>query len=192
MQQQYITLITALTSVALGSALTLLGAHFTNRSAEKRLERQLQHEATQRKQELLRARGEELYTITSEWLKVIGTYQLRSMAVLHGNITYNQALDQQIADGKPSYNFDRIEMLMDTYFPTAKPAYKALLAERDNFNELHFAFKHKYKQVGASASDKQTVCSHEKSVKMMENLGNALKDEIVQSLRSIGSEEGSS
>jgi hypothetical protein len=185
MQPQYITLITALTSAAVGSGLTLVGIYLTNRSAERRHQQQLRHEDEQRKQELLRARGEELYTVVSEWLKWMGTYQLRGMAVLYGTMTYNQSVEQQLADGKPPFNFDRIEMLIETYFPAVKTAYLALLAERENFNEMYMQFKHKYQQVGSRASDEQIILAHDKSVTLIDKLGETLKSEIVKSLRNI-------
>ncbi len=170
----------------IGGSLTFLSSSFTNRAAEKQLETKLTHEREQNRQELLRARGEELYTITSAWLKVIETYQMRGMAVLYGTITHSQAIDQQLADGKPNYDFDRIEMLMDAYFPSVTTAYEAVLAERDRFATMYSDFNHKYRQVGSGARDKQTVVAHEKSATKTETVGNALKKEIVRALRNIG------
>ncbi|MFZ1919558.1 MAG: hypothetical protein WAU58_18440 [Terriglobales bacterium] len=169
----------------IGGGLTLLSSSFTNRAAEKQLETKLTHEREQNRQELLRARGEELYTITSAWLKMIGTYQMRGMAVLYGTITHSQAIDQQLADGKPNYDFDRIEMLMDAYFPSVTTAYEAVLSERDRFASMHSDFNHKYRQVGSSARNTQTVTAHEKSATMTEALGNELKKRIVKALRDI-------
>src|ERR1019366_6406764 len=145
MNQQYITLIAALSSVLVGSLLTLLSSHFTNRSAEKRLQKQLQHEADQRQQELLRTRGEELYTLTSTWLKMIATHHIRKTYVMLGNITYDQALDLEVKDDKHLLDFERIGLLVDVYFPSARSAYDAVLAVRDERNEIEMTFDRDYK-----------------------------------------------
>jgi len=101
-----------------------------------RYEIQLKHETEQRRQELLRARGEELYTITSAWLKRLGGYHWRILQVMHRIITYDQANEMEIAEGKARYDFDRIALLIDAYFPEVRGAYQAMLAENEKAHEI--------------------------------------------------------
>jgi hypothetical protein len=101
-----------------------------------RYEIQLKHETEQRRQELLRARGEELYTITSAWLKRLGSYHWRILQVMHRIITYDQANEMEIAEGKARYDFDRIALLIDAYFPEVRGAYQAMLAENEKAHEI--------------------------------------------------------
>lgn len=185
MEQQYITVVTTLSSVLVGSGFTLLVSFLTNRSTEKRHQSQLQHDANQRKQELLRTRGEELYMVTSAWLKLMAVHHLRMVPVMLGNITYDQALDMELAESKPLLDFERIEMLVDTYFPSVRDSYDAVLVEREKTNEIQLAFKREYQKVGPSTNHKQFLPAYEKSLMAMEELGKNLRVRIVESLRSI-------
>ena len=156
--QHYITLITALSSAIVGGAIALLGGYFNNRAAMMRYEIQLKHETEQRKQELLRARGEELYTITSAWLKRLGSYHLRILSVMTRMITYDQANEMEIAEGKAVYDFDRIALLIDAYFPEVRGAYQAMLAENEKAHEIRLAFKRDYQKLGGRVDMKVRSC----------------------------------
>jgi hypothetical protein len=78
----YITLITALSSAIVGGGLALFGSFLNNRAAAKRYNVQLQHEGHQRKEELFRERGEELYTLMAVWLGHVGVFQLNMIAAM--------------------------------------------------------------------------------------------------------------
>ena len=161
MEQQYITVVTTLLSVLVGGGFTSLVSFLTNRSTEKRHQRQLQHDANERKQELLRTRGEELYTVTSAWLKLMAAHHLRMVSVMLSNITYDQALDMELAERKPIFDFERIELLVDTYFPSVRDSYHAVLVEREKVNEIQSAFKREYQKVGPSTNHKQFLPAYE-------------------------------
>jgi hypothetical protein len=189
MNQQYVTLIAALLSVLVGSLLTLLSSHFTNHSAEKRLQKQLKHEAHQRQQELLRTRGEELYAVTSAWLRMIVTHHMRKTYVMLGNITYDQAVDLELKADKPLPDFERIGLLVDVYFPSVRSAYDVVLAVRDERNEIEMTFDRDYKRNGPSERHKEFLPAFGKELLTLEKSVNTLKKQIVESLRSIGSEQ---
>jgi hypothetical protein len=125
MADESLTLITALTSTTLGGVLTLVSVLLANRSSTARLNLQLDYEATQRKAQILRERGEELYVLTERWLNgLVAGYYLRRKSVMQGKLTYNECLDLEIADGKDNpVNFSRMELLIDVYFPSTREAY---------------------------------------------------------------------
>jgi len=183
--QQYITLITALSSALVGGAIALLGSYFNNRAALKRYEIQLKHETEQRRQELLRARGEELYTITSAWLKRLANYHLRILQVMHRIITYDQANEMEIAEGKAGYDFDRIALLIDAYFPEVRDAYQALLAENEKAHEIRLNFKRDYQRLGDRVDHGRFVAEYEKAHTAMEEAGEALQKRSVACIRAL-------
>jgi hypothetical protein len=118
-------------SAALGGSLALLGVYLTNRRSEQA-----------RYADTLRARGEELYSLNAKFLKGLGSYYLRRMSVVYGSITYNEMLDLEIEDLKRNtHDLSRVEMLVNVYFPEARPAYDRLIEARDVLNEI--ALKHK-------------------------------------------------
>ena len=124
MPNQLLTLATALTSAAIGGALALIGVWLTNRSSTARLELQLEHEADQRKAQIFRERGEELYVLTEQWLDGLTGYYLAKRSVMQGRLTYNQSLDLEIADGKENpVNFSRVELLINVYFPSVRGSF---------------------------------------------------------------------
>ena len=138
--------ITALISAAIGGALALLGVSLTNRSSTARLRLQLDHEAAQRKAQILRERGEELYILTAQWLNGLTGYYLRMSSVMQGKLTYNQSLDLGIADGKANpVNFNRVELLINVYFPSTREAYTRTTHARETLNEIAEAHKQAYK-----------------------------------------------
>jgi len=186
MEQQYITLITAVSSAVTGSGLTLVGVYFTNRAAAKRYDAQLKHEAEQRKQDLLRARGEELHAATSAWLKRIFTRHARFYSVILGNITYKQAQAEEVEDSKVVHDVGRIELLIDVYCPLAREPYNAFVTERDKAEDVRLAFRKRW----GSYEDRlvmgeELVPQYEKVHAAMQETGDALQKSIVVCLRSI-------
>ena len=132
MQDAYITMLTALSSGIMGGTVALLGVYFTNRSNETRLHVQLEREERQRKADLLRDRGEELYELIDKWLNYLAGYYFRRVSVMQGKLTYNQCLDMDIKNSKDnSYNFGRIEMIIDVYFPSIRNTYDEVITDRD-------------------------------------------------------------
>ncbi len=146
MPYDFNTILMTLLSAASGGAVALISVFLTNRSNTKRLKMQFDHESIQRKTELLRSRGEELYELTEKWRNAFFGYYLRRSGVMQGKLTYNQCLDMDIKDGKEasSYNFSRIEMLVDVYFPDARPAYDKMMASRAELNKVELAYRRAY------------------------------------------------
>lgn len=154
MDQQYITLITALTSAAVGGAVALVGVLLTNRDNTARLHAQLDHEVRKRREDLLRARGEELYELVKIWLGGMFSHYLNTAFVMQGKLTFNQALHLQIKQGSDSRgNFWRIQMLVDVYFPALREEYKSVIAHRDAVNKQVIAHKRAYESGAHDGSE---------------------------------------
>ena len=151
MSEAYIALGSALGGAAAGGILTLVGTLLSNRSSEKRLKEQFDHEASQRKAELLRQRGEELYVAAHRWVHELAGIHIARLSVMRGELTYNQALDLDIKHGEQREDrvtemFNRIELLVDAYFPSTRPAYDKLIQCRDRLAEIEAAYKAAYKR----------------------------------------------
>lgn len=145
MADQSVQILTAVLSTLAGGAVALFSVFLTNRSNESRLKAQFDHELRKQKSDLLRSRGEELYELTDSWLKKLFGYYLGISFVMQGKLTFNQCLDLQIQEGnKESFDFGRIEMLIDVYFPSTRPAYDKIIASRTELNKIATAHKRAY------------------------------------------------
>lgn len=142
-------------------------------------------EAGQSKSDLLRTRGEELYSLINAWLNGLFGHCLRRNLVMQGKLTYNQCLDMDIAQGNPSHDFSRIELLIDLDFPSARNLYDKLLVERTNLNKIEAAFKRSYEE-GDDEGDK-FLPPYLRAQQSIENLGELLQKHILDRIRSIGS-----
>jgi hypothetical protein len=181
---QYLTTLTALGSAVVGGAVALLGVFLTNRSNTARLALQLDRESRQRKADLLRDRGEELYELADKWLNKLAGYYLRRSFVMQGKLTYNQVLDLDIQEGREeSVNFGRNEMLIDVYFPTTRPAYDSVIAGRTELNKVAAAHKRAYESSDTDGTRFITPfvqCQHS-----IEKAGETFKLQVLECIRAV-------
>src|ERR1700761_7460688 len=136
MPDSSVTLISSLVTGVIGITGALGGVYLNNR-----------HQSVQGRQDVLRQRGEELYSVVVDWLDgLFGSYMRRNL-VMQGKITYNECLDQDIEWGKKRKTppvTQRLEMLVDVYFPSTRPAYDEVLRCRSELNDIELAFKRRY------------------------------------------------
>ena len=160
-------------SAALTGSFVLLSVHLTNRRSEQA-----------RHAEMLRARGEELYALNAAFLKGINSYFLRRIAVMCGNLTYNQMLDQEIDDLKgKNYDLGQVEMLVNIYFPKARPAFDRLLQAREVLNEI--ALEHKLAYKSGDLNGGRFVARFEEARGNVDAAGKCLGEIVVKALRSL-------
>jgi len=184
MADQYITTMTALASAVVGGAVALLAVFLTNRSNTARLVLQLDHESRQRKADLLRDRGEELYELTDKWLRKFAGYYLRRTFVMQGKLTYNQCLDLDIQEGKEeSINFGRIEMLIDVYFPTTRAAYDAIIGGRTDLNKVAAAHKRAYES--GETDGTRFITPFVQCQQSIEKGGESFKLQVLECIRAV-------
>lgn len=178
------TLITACVSSLIVGFVALASAALTNHANTKRLKLQFQNEADSRRSETLRGRGEELYVLTEKWLTALFGNYLNLATVMQGQLDYNHALDIQIADGKSnSFEFSRIELLIDIYFPSTRAAYDAVIAGRDRIASIAAAHKQAYK--AGDIDGRKVGKPFFEAQQITEQAGVTLKAEIIKSLRAI-------
>jgi hypothetical protein len=178
-------LITAIASAVAGGALTLIGVYISNSAAAKRYEMQLRHEAQERRQDILRTRGEELHAAISAWLKRIFVRHARFYSVALGNITYKQARAQEGEDSTV-HDIGRMELLIDVYFPSARGPYDAYVRERDSAEEIRLAFHRRWGAYDDRlVQAEEFVSQYEKVQAVMQEAGEALQKSIVDCIRNI-------
>jgi len=182
---QYITLITALLSAALGGFVALVSVFFTNRGNTARLKIQLDSEERKRKQDLLRGRGEELYELIDKWSTALFSYYMALPLVLQGTLSYNELLDFQIKQSEKGVdgNFARIEMLIDVYFPEVRSAYDDLIKGRDKINAIVL----EHKRASQAGMVDSTVLAEQFNQRQSEVLQAAkkLKAQVLERIRAI-------
>ena len=137
------TMITVLTT----GFITLLAVHLTNRANYKKLILQTELEREIKIKEIIRKKLEELYLLTDTWITAIITNWLPYHKVMLGELTYNQALDITIQQGENyKYEFSRIKMLIDLYFPSVLEKYNELLKAKNSVNQILDTHKRDYKK----------------------------------------------
>jgi len=152
--QEILSLITKIPSAAwvalftalLTSSLTLMGIRYTNKSHNERLNIQLTHERKLKQDELLRDRLEELYVESRKYMNHMITHFLPYLKVMQGELTYNEALDLNIAKGNITHNPDRVHLIMDMYFPELRESFRIVEKRLDIVNDINDGYKHQYKQ----------------------------------------------
>lgn len=184
MADLYVTMLTALVSAIFGGAVALIGVFFTNRSNTDRLKLQFEHESRQRTTDLLRDRGEELYELIDKWLKMLTGNYLGLSAVMKGKLTYNQYYDLSNEEIKRrSYNFGRIEMLIDVYFPSMRSAYDKITETRDELNKIISEHKRSYRIGDIDGS--KFLRPFTQGQMSIDQAGEAFKMQILDSIRHI-------
>lgn len=140
------TVYTALIATIITALATLFGVLIAQRGGIRRLRISLENEKNTRKNDLLRQRIEELYLLSSQFATQLFSHYLPYLSVMENQMTYNQALDQTIEQGKAiRYDFNRIDMIIDLYFLSIREHYECLLQQRDRANEILAAHKREYK-----------------------------------------------
>jgi hypothetical protein len=137
--------------------------------------------AADKKAEMLRERGEELHGIIDKWLKHLAGHYLRRTSVMQGRLTYNQCLDLDIAEGNPSYDFGRIELLIHVYFPSLRPAYDRVIEARTALNRIDRVHKSAYAEGDTDGAP--FLQPFLRAQILVENLGNALKQQLLETIR---------
>lgn len=184
MAGQYATMVIALSSAVVGGTVALLGVFLTNRSNTTRLKMQLEHESLQRGAELLRSRGEELYELADKWLNMLAGNYLRVSAVMQGRLTYNQCYELAIQEGKEnSFNFGRIEMLIDVYFASTRSAYDKIIDGRTELNKIETEYKRSYK--GGDIDGSIFLASYVKCQHSIEKTGETFKMQVRECIRAL-------
>jgi hypothetical protein len=114
----YVGFLTALfTAIA-----TLSGVFLTNIANNQRLALQLNHERQTKQKELMREKLEQLYILFKKWDLTVQNVYINYLRAMKGNITYDTLLKIESERSDKSVDYNRLEMLIDLYFPNIKPA----------------------------------------------------------------------
>ena len=135
----------AIIAALLSAGIALLGVYLSNRSQMNRLLLQLQHERKIQHEDLIREKIEELYLISRKHSKRVWLHYFPYLQSMQGKITYNQALDLGIDRSPQDYEPERLNVLIDLYFPALRPTYEKILAESDCARSIVAEHKEDYK-----------------------------------------------
>lgn len=176
LDEKFVTLISSSLATLIGGAVGVGSAYLTNRV-------RWQQEREQRKSEMLRERGEELYSALVRWQNLLSGHALRRSMVMNGELTYNQCLDLDLSDTNIKFDYSRIELLIDVYFPSVKKAYAEVLKQRDELNKIETPFKIAYKAKGTA--DRSVFKPYLAQVMQLDETGQSLQREILRCIRAI-------
>ena len=162
----------------------MLGVFLTNKGNSERLSAQLEHETAKKRQELLRDRGEELYEIVDLWTGGIFGHFLTRLSVMHGKLTYNQALDIDAKSmEKRALKFGRIEMLVDVYLPELRADYDTVISLRDAANKI--VTSHKFAYERGESDGRSFIKPFTEAQIAMEQFVKSFKASIAERVRAV-------
>ena len=136
----------AVGTAVLTASVTLVAVHLAYRGNLRQMALQLSHAETEKNAEVRREKLEELYIVAAKYSKMLASHFFPYLDVMMGKYDYNAALDMTIESGKDQqYDFDRLEMIVDLYFPELQAPLKELFEMRDSANEIMLDHKRQYK-----------------------------------------------
>lgn len=136
-----------LVGVVIGSLLSIFGVWLSNRASLKQLNIRLTHEQRLKAREIEREKLEELYIRLGNWLATLAGHYLSISRVMKDEITYNQYLDLCIeSGGKQSFDFNRIEMIIDVYGDRLREKFDHVIEARNELNEIQNEFRKDYER----------------------------------------------
>jgi hypothetical protein len=136
----------SLVGAAVVGVLSILATHLSQRHAERLLSEQHDFQRSEQRDQVLRARGEELYAMSEGLGKAVFIAHFPLYAVMRGEMSYSSfygLFKENMASN--TYDHNRFEMLVDVYFPTTRAAYdemqNALRAHNDVVARHRLAYK---------------------------------------------------
>ncbi len=134
-----------ISSVAVGG-FTLVGILMSTRASLKAISQQFDLKGEAEHRQILRSRGEELYQVAATWTNYLFFQNVLLIKVMQDEISYNEHLDLIInSDKSIDSNIERLDMLIDVYFPVVREEYEAVLEARDYLNNIIYEHKTAYK-----------------------------------------------
>lgn len=135
----------AIVTAALG-VLTVLGSGITSSVLTHRLSRR------QSQTLFLREKAEKLYLAADEFGKSFAGHWLSYGPLFDGRYDYNAMLDQQIAAASRPIKYGGAEtmtMLVEIYFPSARPALQSVWSARAEYNDITALIKAQWTHRGS-------------------------------------------
>jgi hypothetical protein len=142
----FLAIFNSVSPAVAGAAAALIGVWLTNVGNDNRAHLQAKTEREKERRNILRERGDELYQHAYRWAAQLRSDTLIWHGAMVGQYGVNEALDMEIAEfNDRKFDYGRIEMLVDVYFPEARAQLDSLLQHRDERSRYINAFKRSYK-----------------------------------------------
>lgn len=169
---------------AVGAGSAILGAYLSSRQSLKMYKLQSSEEDEGAKRKLRIERGEELYGMLSVFGKNIVGNNLLLYSVMRGETTYDKHLDFVIAqDLKSDYDVNRMDMLLEVYFPQLEQQYGVMMANLEEHNRV--ITEHKGAYQSNPSSGKSYIAPFSAAQKNFVESIDALKRSLSTEIRSI-------
>jgi hypothetical protein len=180
----FLTIFNSVSPAVTGAAAALIGVWLTNTGHDKRAGLQAKTELEKERRTILRACGDELYRHTYGWGAQLRSNTLIWHGAMVGQYGVNEALDMETADfNRRNFDYGRIGMLVDVYFPEARTQLDSLLHHRDDRSKCINAFKRSYK---AGDGDGRAFATQlMDSVAAYETAFNKFVQTIVETMRAL-------
>lgn len=141
--------------------------------------------------EFLRGKAETLYLAVDQFVKDLINHALVFYPVLKGEMDWNQMLDLQIENGSKLSKHEGaevMEMLVELYFPTVRPALAELFKARDDFTSITHAMKRDYKTLGYVPAEKYGA-AFQRAVELINEKGDRLQSVTITAARATVGEK---
>ncbi len=162
--------------VALGGAIALSVQIFVGIFAYYRSKIERNWKKSDDRESTHRERGEELHILLQKWFKLTGAGFFHYPMVMRGLLDYNSALDAVIdSDTKSSVEVEKIEFLIDVYFPQISNEFEELRDVLQQANSIEADYKRAYKSSGPFVSEKHANDYEQKLVEAEKRSNSVLK-----------------
>jgi len=147
---------TAIVTAIMTSGVAYISIAYTNRENNRRMQSQHEHERKLRHDEIVRKRGEELYVIVKKFCKRVVSDHFPYVRAMKGQLSYSDALYMTIKSGeKQNYDPERMNMIVDIYFPTLSEHISALVHINAKVLGVREEFRDRYEE--GSVKNKKRV-----------------------------------
>lgn len=171
--------LTILGSAAVGGILSFVGVFLTNAANLKNTRYQLEHEAKQKERERLQEKGEELYALIEKWQSVLLAKYTTHAPFVRGEVSRAEAMHNLHTIIKEfPYDFQRIELLTDIYFPEAKEAYAKATTALSSLNRIEEEIKR-----GEKKPSKECSSAYSSLQDALQNYGEEFKRLVAKLIR---------
>ncbi|MHA7847127.1 hypothetical protein [Serratia sp. D1N4] len=164
----------------LGGFFSFLVMFKTNKWNDERIKVQIEHERQKEVRKLMIDKGEVLYTLFSEWTKLIINYQLCLIRVAKGSITKNQ-MNEVMSSASNKGSHDKLITLLNLYFPTLTSDFE--IANQYRSESVSASIEYEQNKIKASECITRVDAASEGFEKQMNLVQEKLRNEIASYIK---------
>lgn len=170
---------TAITTL-IPPAAALFGVYLANGASIQRLNLQLENENNRQREKIYLEKVEEIYVLTGRYIDTLASHYFLIKEIMKKQIGYEE-VSKKVQEDKEvlQTDFERIQMLVDIYFPSLKEELKILLRTRRTGGMI---MKRYQEEANIPGIGQQYVMPMSRVIEDLEDLSREIKRSIATKL----------